>query len=153
MERNSKLGGGKTLVDGTSMVISFINWHYAIDMTWKVSIYGPPRDMQMPTLESPATESSISFEATSSNNVQLPWQTSPLKIQMTPGTLQIQLTGACNVVKGTGLASYKVGSDGVSMVLTIKASQEGTYTFSFDQINPLPALSRAYVKVLSFEPA
>ena len=60
---------------------------------------------------------------------------------------------ACNVVKGTGLASYKVGSDGVSMVLTIKASQEGTYTFSFDQINPLPALSRAYVKVLSFEPA
>ena len=107
MERNSKLGGGKTLVDGTSMVISFINWHYAIDMTWKVSIYGPPRDMQMPTLESPATESSMSFEATSSKNVQLPWQTSPLKIQMTPGTLQIQLTGPAMSLKVLALPAIK----------------------------------------------
>lgn len=147
-----QMGGGKTLLDGTAMTIPFIKWHYAIDMTWQVPINGTYTNRQIPTLESPATESSISFGTTVSD-VSIPWRTTPLKVQMTPGTLQIQFTGNCNIVKGAGLVNYTVGNDYRSMILTIKASQEGIYTFSFDQINPCPGQSRAYVKVLSFEPA
>lgn len=146
-----EINTGNTLIDGTTMAISFINGHYAIDMTWLVPINGTYTNMQMPTLESPATESSISFGTTVSD-VSIPWRTTPLKVQMTPGTLQIQLTGNCNIVEGTGLVNYTVGNDNRSMILTIKASQEGTYTFSFDHINGCPGQSRAYVKVLSFEP-
>ena len=134
------------------MDISFINGHYAIDMTWKykISQYDSVKDIQMPTLTYPSTEGSVSF-GSKAQYVYL--NRNSMTIQMTPGILQLQVTGNCNTITGDGVTDYHEASDNKSMIFTIQATKEGTYIPNFNMINPCLGDLSAYVKVLSFEPA
>lgn len=76
-----------------------------------------------------------------------------MTIQMTPGILQLRVTGNCNTITGDGVTGYYEASDYKSMIFTIQATKEGTYIPNFNMINPCSGDLSAYVKVLSFEPA
>lgn len=147
-----QMGGGKTLLGGTAFDIPFAKGSYTIDMSWKyeLSQYVSLKDIQMPTLTYPSTEGSVSFGSVA-KYVYL--NRNSMIIQMTPGILQLQVTGNCNTITGDGVTNYYAASDNKTMIFTIQATKEGTYTPNFNMINPCSNQSRAYVKVLSFEPA
>ncbi len=147
-----QMGGGKTLLGGTAFDIPFAKGSYTIDMSWKyeLSQYVSSKDIQMPTLTYPSTEGSVSFGSVA-KYVYL--NRNSMIIQMTPGILQLQVTGNCNTITGNGVTDYHNASDYKSMIFTIQATKEGTYIPNFNMINPCSNQSRAYVKVLSFEPA
>jgi hypothetical protein len=121
-------------------------------MSWEyeLSHYVSLKDIQMPTLTYPSTEGSVSFGSVA-EYVYL--KRNSMIIQMTPGILQLQVTGNCNTITGDGVTDYHAASDNKSMIFTIQATKEGTYIPNFNMINPCSNRSRAYVKVLSFEPA
>lgn len=147
-----QMGGGKTLLGGTAFDIPFAKGSYTIDMSWKyeLSQHVSLKDIQMPTLTYPSTEGSVSFGSVA-KYVYL--NRDSMTIQMTPGILQLQVTGNCNTITGDGVTDYHAASDNKSMIFTIQATKEGTYIPNFNMINPCSNRSRAYVKVLSFEPA
>lgn len=152
MERNSKWGGGKTLLGGTGYNIPFAKGSYTIDMSWRyvLSQYDSTKDIQMPTLTYPSTEGSVSF-GSKAQYVYL--SRNSMTIQMTPGILQLQVTGNCNTITGDGVTDYHEASGNKSMIFTIQATKEGTYIPNFNMINPCLGDLSAYVKVLSFEPS
>lgn len=121
-------------------------------MSWRYVLgrYDSTKDIQMPTLTYPSTEGSVSF-GSKAQYVYL--SRNSMTIQMTPGILQLQVTGNCNTITGDGVTGYYDASDYKSMIFTIQATKEGTYIPNFNMINPCSNQSRAYVKVLSFEPA
>lgn len=143
---------GRVLVNGTGYDIPFAKGSYTIDMSWKyeLSQHVSLKDIQMPTLTYPSTEGSVSFGSVA-KYVYL--NGNSMKIQMTPGILQLQVTGNCNTITGDGVTDYHTASDNKSMIFTIQATKEGTYIPNFNMINPCSNQSRAYVKVLCFEPA
>ena len=147
-----QMGGGKTLLGGTAFDIPFAKGSYTIDMSWKyeLSQHVSLKDIQMSTLTYPSTEGSVSFGSVA-KYVYL--NRNSMIIQMTPGILQLQVTGNCNTITGDGVTDYHTASDNKSMIFTIQATKEGTYRPNFNMINPCSNRSRAYVKVLSFEPA
>ena len=151
MERNSKWGG-KTLLGGTGYNIPFAKGSYTIDMSWRyvLSQYDSTKDIQMPTLTYPSTEGSVSF-GSKAQYVYL--SRNSMTIQMTPGILQLQVTGNCNTITGDGVTDYHEASGNKSMIFTIQATKEGTYIPNFNMINPCLGDLSAYVKVLSFEPS
>lgn len=152
MELYSISGGGRTLVNGTRYDILFSKGSYTIDMSWRyvLSQYDSTKDIQMPTLTHPSTEGSVSF-GSKAQYVYL--SRNSMTIQMTPGILQLQVTGNCNTITGDGVTGYYAASDYKSMIFTIQATKEGTYIPNFNMINPCSGDLSAYVKVLSFEPA
>ena len=143
---------GRVLVNGTGYDIPFAKGSYTIDMSWKyvLSQYDSVKDIQMPTLTYPSTEGSVSF-GSKAQYVYL--SRNSMTIQMTPGILQLQVTGNCNTITGDGVTDYHEASDNKSMIFTIQATKEGTYIPNFNMINPCLGDLSAYVKVLSFEPA
>lgn len=143
---------GRVLVNGTGYDIPFAKGSYTIDMSWKyvLSQYGSVKDIQMPTLTYPSTEGSVSF-GSKAQYVYL--SRNSMTIQMTPGILQLRVTGNCNTITGNGVTGYYGASDNKSMIFTIQATKEGTYIPNFNMINPCSGDLSAYVKVLSFEPA
>ena len=145
-------GGGRTLVNGTRYDILFSKGSYTIDMSWRyvLSQYDSTKDIQMPTLTHPSTEGSVSF-GSKAQYVYL--SRNSMTIQMTPGILQLRVTGNCNTITGNGVTGYYGASDNKSMIFTIQATKEGTYIPNFNMINPCSGDLSAYVKVLSFEPA
>lgn len=147
-----QMGGGKTLLGGTAFDIPFAKGSYTIDMSWRyvLSQYDSTKDIQMPTLTYPSTEGRVSF-GSKAQYVYL--NRNSMTIQMTPGILQLQVTGNCNTITGDGVTDYHEASDNKSMIFTIQATKEGTYRPSFNMINPCLGDLSAYVKVLSFEPA
>lgn len=146
------IGGGRTLVNGTRYDILFSKGSYTIDMSWcyVLSQYDSTKDIQMPTLTYPSTEGSVSF-GSKAQYVYL--SRNSMTIQMTPGILQLRVTGNCNTITGNGVTGYYEASDYKSMIFTIQATKEGTYIPNFNMINPCSGDLSAYVKVLSFEPA
>lgn len=152
MELYSISGGGRTLVNGTRYDILFSKGSYTIDMSWRyvLSQYDSTKDIQMPTLTHPSTEGSVSF-GSKAQYVYL--SRNSMTIQMTPGILQLRVTGNCNTITGNGVTGYYGASDNKSMIFTIQATKEGTYIPNFNMINPCSGDLSAYVKVLSFEPA
>jgi len=147
-----QIGGGRTLVNGTRYDILFSKGSYTIDMSWRyvLSQYDSTKDIQMPTLTYPSTEGSVSF-GSKAQYVYL--SRNSMTIQMTPGILQLRVTGNCNTITGNGVTGYYGASDNKSMIFTIQATKEGTYIPNFNMINPCSGDLSAYVKVLSFEPA
>ena len=143
---------GRVLVNGTGYDIPFSKGSYTIDMSWgyTLSEYGNVEDIQMPTLIYPNAEGRVSFGSTA-QYVYL--SRNSMTIQMTPGILQLQVTGNCNTITGDGVTDYHEASDNKSMIFTIQATKEGTYIPNFNMINPCLGDLSAYVKVLSFEPA
>lgn len=143
---------GRVLVNGTGYDIPFVKGSYTIDMSWKyvLSQYDSVKDIQMPTLTYPSTEGSVSF-GSKAQYVYL--NRNSMTIQMTPGILQLQVTGNCNTITGDGVTDYHAASDYKSMIFTIQATKEGIYIPNFNMINPCSGDLSAYVKVLSFEPA
>lgn len=121
-------------------------------MSWRyvLSQYDSTKDIQMPTLTHPSTEGSVSF-GSKAQYVYL--SRNSMTIQMTPGILQLRVTGNCNTITGNGVTGYYGASDNKSMIFTIQATKEGTYIPNFNMINPCSGDLSAYVKVLSFEPA
>lgn len=146
-----QMGGGKTLLGGTAFDIPFAKGSYTIDMSWRYElIQYDYKDIQMPTLIYPNAEGRVSFGSTA-KYVYL--SRNSMTIQMTPGILQLQVTGNCNTITGDGVTDYHEASDNKSMIFTIQATKEGTYIPNFNMINPCSDRSSAYVKVLSFKPA